>query len=355
MNNQPKKRDSQSPTLSIGLPVYNGERHIEHALQSFLAQTYTDFEIVICDNASSDATEEICRRYVERDARVRYHRNERNVGAAPNFNLAFERAAAPYFKWAAHDDICLPDYLEACMDVMLRDPSVVLCHSEIDLIDDAGEVIRAHSEELHHTDADRPSARFRDLIFADSWCIDVFGVIRRDALATTPLIASYVGSDRVLLAELGLHGRFYRVPRTLFQNRDHPRRSVHSTDIRSAERMEWFDPSHGGASPAPTLRCWYEFGRSANRVPVGLRERLRCYKALVRWLPAHRWWVRADLEHTARHVGRRAMWVEPSNGACGRVPAERARRLFLPAARWQGQPHTSYGDVEIETARTLER
>jgi len=291
------------PTLSIGLPVYNGEAHIEHALDSLRSQTYAEFEIIISDNCSTDRTEEICRRHAELDPRIKYCRNESNIGAGPNFNRVFEQSSAPFFKWASHDDVCLPEYLDSCMKVLLSDSSVVVCHSEVDLIDDEGKVIRSHSEGLDETDALRPSIRFRNLILADHWCTDVFGVMRRDVLSTTPLIASYVGSDRALLAELGLRGRYHRVPRPLFQNRDHPKRSVHSSNIRSEERVAWFDPSHGGGSPAPLLRCWFEYGRSVHRVSIGLRERLRCYAALLKWLPTNRWGVREDLEQTARYFG----------------------------------------------------
>src|SRR3954470_1068595 len=93
------------PRVSIGLPVYNGQRFLAPAVSSLLAQTFADFELVICDNASTDDTEAICRRFAERDPRVRYHRNEQNVGAAPNFNRALALSTGQYFKWAAHDDL----------------------------------------------------------------------------------------------------------------------------------------------------------------------------------------------------------------------------------------------------------
>ena len=292
-----------NPTLSVTLPVYNGERHVTAALDSLLAQTYDDFEIIICDNASTDRTGEICQQYAARDGRIRYHRNPENVGAAPNFNLAFDMAKAPFFKWASHDDVIEPEYLERCMDLMLNDDTMVVCHSDVILIDDDGKFITEHTEGLDEAGSDDPAVRFRNLIMADHWCTDVFGVIRRDALAKTPRIARYVGSDRVLLAELALHGRYGHVDQPLFSNRDHSGRSVHATGLRSEERLAWFDPTLRRAHPMPILQCWHEYVRALHRAPTSFSTRMRCYKALMAWFLPNRWAVRSDIENAARHFG----------------------------------------------------
>ncbi|MEN9578290.1 MAG: hypothetical protein RJA70_1299 [Pseudomonadota bacterium] len=289
--------------LGIGLPVYNGERHLAAALESLLAQTFVDFEIVICDNASTDSTEGICRDFAARDPRIRYVRNLQNIGAAPNFNRAFELCRAPYFKWAAHDDVCQPDYTRVCVEALDADPGFVLGHSEIEIIDDCGAVVRAHDEDLRLAGHPRPSVRFRDLILSEHWCTDVFGVMRREVLAKTGLIGSFVGSDRTLLAELGLHGRFFRSERCLFQNRDHARRSVHATDLRSAERIAWFDPKvRPGIVTLPTVRTWTEYLASVGRVPMSPLEKLACLRALADWFPPNRWEVRADLSNATRQL-----------------------------------------------------
>jgi glycosyltransferase involved in cell wall biosynthesis len=86
------------PRLSIGIPVFNGEEFLPELLDSLLAQTFSDFEIVICDNASSDRTAQICCEYASRDARIRYFRNDTNLGALPNYNRTFELSTAPLFK-----------------------------------------------------------------------------------------------------------------------------------------------------------------------------------------------------------------------------------------------------------------
>ena len=103
--------NSSKPRVSIGLPVRNGARYLGEAVDSLLRQTYTDFELIISDNASTDQTEAICRAYVARDPRVRYYRSSQDVGLANNYNYLFIRARGEYFKWAAADDVHEPDYL----------------------------------------------------------------------------------------------------------------------------------------------------------------------------------------------------------------------------------------------------
>src|SRR5262249_46193472 len=118
------------PKLSIGLPVYNGERFLPKSLDHLLGQTFSDFEIVVNDNASTDRTSQICREYALRDPRIRYFRNDQNMGAIANFNRTFElSAAAPLFKWAAHDDLHHTTYLENCIRLLDDDSTVVLAHS----------------------------------------------------------------------------------------------------------------------------------------------------------------------------------------------------------------------------------
>ncbi len=116
--------------LSIGLPVYNGERFLSAAIDSLLRQTFEDFELIISDNASTDATGAICRGYADQDRRIRYLPTKENIGSAPNFNRVIELASAPYFSWAAHDDVRAPQYLERCVEVLDRDPSVILAYRE---------------------------------------------------------------------------------------------------------------------------------------------------------------------------------------------------------------------------------
>src|ERR1051326_2036095 len=109
---------NQKPRVSIGLPVYNGQQFLEEAINSLLAQTYSDFELIISDNASTDATEQICRAHAAADPRIRYYRNDKNRGPVWNLNRVFELARGELFKWAAHDDVCAPTLVERCVEVL---------------------------------------------------------------------------------------------------------------------------------------------------------------------------------------------------------------------------------------------
>jgi glycosyltransferase involved in cell wall biosynthesis len=223
--------------VSIGVPVYNGERYLAEALESLLAQSFKDFEIVISDNDSTDATSEIGRAYQSKDQRVRYFRSEQNRGAAWNFNRAFELSTAPLFKWAACDDLHEERFLERCVEVLDRDPSVVLSHTYYKMIDARGVALQydyehdrfvggdgrpvPRADRNHIAEAAEPEARFRDLLTHMWWCVPSFGVIRRDAFLKTSGHGDYWGADKVFLAELALQGRFCQVPEALFAKRVH--------------------------------------------------------------------------------------------------------------------------------------
>ncbi|NJO33277.1 MAG: glycosyltransferase family 2 protein [Rhodospirillales bacterium] len=273
---------TKPPKVSIGLPVYNGEHYLQDAVRSILCQTFGDFELIISDNASSDRTEHLCRDLAARDARVRYHRNDRNIGAAANYNRCVELAQGTYFKWSAHDDLIAPSYLDRCVEVLDAHPDVVLCHSLVELIDEHGRHLADYDPAGLGTAAARPSDRLAGRL-RTSWCKEVFGLIRADPLRQSVLIGNYVGSDMTLLAELALRGRFVMVPQALALNRDHGRRSTRAHPY-SRQRREWFGP------PGDRRTAFFQWRHHA--LLVGLirrwiddpRERWRCYAQLLRWL-----------------------------------------------------------------------
>jgi len=277
------------PGVSIGIPVFNGELYIAETLDSLLAQTYTDFEIIISDNASTDRTEEICRQYAAKDRRIRYYRNEKNLGAARNYNRVFELSNGKYFKWAAHDDICAPEYLERCVEVLDRKPSVVVCHTKTIYINKKGEKYKAYDDYLDFRSS-RPHKRYHDYVFLPipRWNA-VFGVMRASELKKTPLIGSYLNSDKVLVGELVLRGEIYRVPEPLFFRRDHPQRPWQTNPtlpLRQAEQA-WYDPTKVGKSTFRTWRLFREHLFSIGRVSLSWYERTWCYIYMAWWVKRH--------------------------------------------------------------------
>lgn len=264
-----------APRLSIGLPVYNGENFLKEALDSILSQSFTDFELLISDNASTDGTAEICSEYVLDDSRIRYSRNEKNVGAAPNFNRLVEKARAPYFKWMAHDDVHAPQFLERCIEVLDQNPSVLLCFSKAADLSPDGAALQLHDFDMR-VDHESPHVRFHEWIHQFHMCVAIFGVIRTDVLMKTARIGAYTASDRTLLAELSLYGKFHEISDVLFFRREHPERHMRVYEDHR-DRRAWFDPSLNRRFHHPALTRGIESVLAISRAPISMAERCSCY------------------------------------------------------------------------------
>jgi glycosyltransferase involved in cell wall biosynthesis len=288
--------NERSPRVSIGLPVYNGQDYLSHALDALLAQTYSDFELIISDNASTDDTEEICRQYAAEDHRIRYRRSEENLGAARNFNRAFELSRGEYFKWAAHDDLCGPEYLERCVAALDGDVSMVLCHARTREIDENGAVVR-ELDRKPQLSSRRVHERFYDCICVPHPQVMVFGLIRANVLRQTDLIGRYSSSDKVLLGELVLRGPFHEVSEPLFFRRAHPAQSYKRFTNRHAYQA-WFDPTRSGRITFPHWRLLLEHSKAVARAPLSGPERIRCYVVVG-------WWIRFHWRHLAANLALR--------------------------------------------------
>jgi len=282
----------RDPRVTIGLPVHNGTPFLSEAIDSLLAQTFGDFELVIADNASTDATQAICTDYAALDKRIRYIRHDRNIGAAKNFNYVFQVSSAPYFKWAAHDDICAPDYLSQTVRALDHKSSAVLSHSRSRGMDEAGRQLPEYSFNLD-MGAPSPITRFRDQLLKEHWCLEVFGLMRAHVLRKTPLIAPFSASDNVLLGELALLGPFAEVPEVLFYHRQRSPKRVYPT-LRSREG--WFDPSREGRIALPWWLHLRGYSSTIQRAPLSTPERVRCLHILAHWMIKYRHGLVDDLE-----------------------------------------------------------
>jgi glycosyltransferase involved in cell wall biosynthesis len=314
-----------SPLLSIGLPVYNGEKFMRITIDSILAQTFTDFELIICDNRSTDQTAAICQEYAAADPRVRYFLNEENLGAAGNFNRAFAHATGRYFKWQAHDDLIQDTYLERCISMLESDPTIVLCHSQTQIIDDHGQPIEASVKDRYiryeddkvlrvgldradrNLGSSRADERFGGIVLKTRWCFDIFGVMRSEALRRTSLQESFYGTDKVLLSELSVLGRFAEIPEPLFLNRRHLAQSGSLKTAKARER--WNNPLGRRSHIFPRLLCLKGYIRTALRGQMTLRERLGCFLVIAgyisrfgRWRNVIREYTRAWLKHAPGHT-----------------------------------------------------
>ena len=234
------------PPIGVGLPVYNGARYVAEAIESVLAQTESEFELVICDNASTDATEEICRSFAAADSRVRYARHPENLGGAPNYNECFARSSATtFFKWIAHDDTIAPEFLERCRAALEADPRASLAYPVLVEIDESGTPFRTVPEDMgfRNDDAGRRARAFvaeihrsRDVLWS------MFGLARRSALLRGRLHGSYIASDQVFLFELVLAGRVVHIPDTSYTRRVHAEASMQA-HVSTEARAAWYDSS----------------------------------------------------------------------------------------------------------------
>lgn len=270
--------NQHNPRVSIGLAVYNGEQFLAKAIDSILAQTFTDFELILSDNASTDKTEEICKRYAEKDKRIRYQRNAENMGGANNENQTFRMSKGEYFRWAAHDDVCAPELIEKCVSVLDQDPSVVLCYTMLTNINEADEKIGTISQKKGISK--KAYKRFRELAARDHNCEATYGLIRSDVLRKTRLEQNYTDSDRTLLCELSLYGKFYEIPEPLFFKRYHQKNMY--IDWRA--RMAWFNPALKGKAVFPYWMQFFDYLITIYRVSLNWFDKLMCYLYMSYWL-----------------------------------------------------------------------
>ncbi|HYE19895.1 MAG TPA: glycosyltransferase family 2 protein [Tepidisphaeraceae bacterium] len=296
--------DPRVPRLSIGLPVYNGGALLRLAIDSVLAQTFTDFELVICDNASTDGTEALCREYARRDKRVRYVRNPVNIGAAKNFNRTFELSRSPLFKWMSHDDVVLPTMVERCVEALDANPDAVLCT-----------VRRRYMEYDGEPCWEDPVEQFHDLSVPQLLRVEgsrfpayMMGVMRREALLNSRLMDTYVACEVVFVLEMRLQGRIFQMPDELHFQRL-PDESDQSRLVRKSQRGEavFLDPLNAARRllMPPGVKLLVEMFRAVGRSNLTAGRKARAYREVAEYTlekfrkvanPRHLWrWVRLHL------------------------------------------------------------
>jgi len=278
---------ASSPLVSIGLAVYNGEDYLEEAIDSILSQTYRNFELIISDNASTDRTAQICRRYAAADSRVRYYRNVTNIGGANNENLTFKYARGKYFRWAAHDDVLALTLLERCVAALEADPGAVLCFFDVVAINAKGQPWRSFSQRLALSQD--PALRFREMASLSHRCEATYGLIRSSTLRVTGLQRNYTDSDRTFLANLALHGHFVHVPEVLFYQRHHEEMST-AVFPEWRQRMLWFDERNRERITLPYWSQLLHYMEVITRAPVALQVKLECYAYMAQWVTEERRW-----------------------------------------------------------------
>lgn len=301
-----------TPRVSIGLPVYNSERYLRPAVESILNQTFSDFELIIRDNASTDGTPEIARELAARDARIRFIKVERNEGVAANFNRVFSLARAPYFRWHPADDLVAPEQLERCVQILDADPEIVLAYPRTTLIDEAGRETEDYDDGLH---LDDPSASVRFKQYTKSvGLVNVhYGLMRSEVLRRSILLLDFVSADVVMLGELALRGRFHEIPDRLFFRRTHAQGSLAREGHDREQYYHGADYAAAPEKPPDYLRRWKYLGTSlwvAGRTPIPMTEKFRVSSFLLRRAigerDLHAEELRDAVQYLLRRVGNRS-------------------------------------------------
>ncbi|WP_353932005.1 glycosyltransferase family A protein [Okeanomitos corallinicola TIOX110] len=309
---------NSQPKLSIGLPVYNGETFLQESLDCLLNQTFSDFELIICDNASTDNTEEICRNYAAQDQRIIYYRNPSNIGCACNFNRVLKLSQGEYFKWAAYDDLHAPDYLSKCIHVLEENPDYILCHSHTFLIDKYSNFLQNYEIKMQ-TNSEKPEIRFHELL-TKHFCYQLYGVIRKKVLEKIPPMGGYGNADGIFVLRLGILGKFYEIPEYLFFARCHDQQSLsmffpnymlftNNNPQYSLDDLPdfyqysvWFDSSNKGKLLFPHWRIFQEYLISIIYSPLTLPQQLSCCRSIIKKLAGTEFLLLKDLLIALRNI-----------------------------------------------------
>lgn len=281
-----------SPRVVVGLLVYNGEKYLAETIDSILNQTFTDFSLLIADNASTDSTQAICLEYAKKDPRITYHRHAENIGSSGNHNFLFQPGDAPYFKWASHDDPLEPDYLQRCVELLDQDPTIGMVHSRSYQIDGNGIKTGTLDHEVR-LNSFRPSERFWRVLWG-GYLPEVHGVMRSELIKKTKLFQGFPGDDRSFLAEMLLQADIGYVEEYLFCRRDHAECFTRLADTES--RVQFYNPKSKKSTKMIGLSKTIGYLDAIFRHLPSRTERAAAIQALLEWTLRRALEVRNGLE-----------------------------------------------------------
>jgi glycosyltransferase involved in cell wall biosynthesis len=264
------------------MPVYNEAAHLEAAIESLVAQDYTDWTLHISDNASTDGTGALAERFAASDPRIRYQRLPANIGAAANFRHVLGQARGEYFMWAGGHDLWSPNLLGSCVAALDANQDAVLAFATSQWIDGSGKPFGRH---YGYTDTSGLHVIAR--LFTIFWgnMHPILGVIRASSLGRTGGFKACIGADLILLSELALQGDFIHARHALWQRRE-PR-----GEESQAQRLARYSSSEYGLSASwidrvfPLLRLPLELVGVVMRSPLGALGKLTVLFALLAAFP----------------------------------------------------------------------
>lgn len=262
--------DVAKPLVSIGVPVFNGEKGLACALDALLGQDYHNLEIIISDNGSTDNTSGICREYVLKDQRVKYFRAEENFGVVWNFNRVFELASGKYFMWAAHDDQRERSFVSTCLEKMEQCSEAVLCQVHTAMYIEGCDELLCGAHLDSYEGVVGLVARYRETLEHFPMTA-IYGLYRSAAMRKTKMYQRCMATDLAFIQELSIHGQFVQVPQVLFNYYGREKWNTVHQDYKvffGKDKKPWW------YLPFVALFCnhWQRVRRSA--VPFSMKLRL---------------------------------------------------------------------------------
>lgn len=261
-----------SPLVTIGMPAFNSAATIRSSLESLLAQTFSDFELIVSDNASTDSTRDIVEELARLDPRIRYVRQAENIGANGNYSYVAQVARGAYFKWAASSDLCAPDFIEKCLAALENNGDAVLAAPRTSMF--SGDISAAvlFEQDIEILDAS-PAARIGRLHTTLTYNNALNGLIRMEALRKTRLIEPYYQADVVLIGHLAMLGKIVRVNEYLYY-----RRMEVATATSLQDRTAWRRHHYPNLSARILFQAWKRYlgwMRACFASPMPFLEKIR--------------------------------------------------------------------------------
>lgn len=281
---------SAAPKVSIGVPAYNSAATLGSSLESLLGQTFGDFELIVSDNASTDATREVAEGFAQRDSRVRYVRQAENIGANGNYSFLARAARGEYFKWASSSDLCAPPFVEKCVAALEKTPDAVIAAPRTSLFSGDVDAAVPYQHDIELLDA-LPSVRLRRLNATLRLNNAMNGLIRAEALRRTRLIERFYQADIVLLGNLALLGKILRVDEHLYY-----RRMEVATSTLLQDDEAWRRHHYPKLSASVLFQSWKRSAawlRACLAAPMPATEKARVLAFCLRMCN----WHRGDLWH----------------------------------------------------------
>lgn len=231
---------SVEPKVSIGIPVFNGAKTLTKTIEAAINQDYKNIEIIISDNASTDETRSIAEKFLEIDSRIRYIRQEKNIGMTANFSKVFQSATGEFFMWAAHDDQHKPNFISSCLPYLLSNPESGLCVPKTEAYF-RGEVTWVSSMKTF-IDINSRSKLYKETLMHFP-AVGMYGLYRSSKVAKTHLWRNFTGADLVFVQDLTLHGNIVSCEKILFSYFERDEWNTLEQDYKNiygTSKMPWF-------------------------------------------------------------------------------------------------------------------